>query len=143
MRSVHCGNWNMAKKLENEILSMQFEDELMLLLVQDNSNQPKISSMYAQKIDETVMVITTPEIEMLLIHHLGYYHDYARLKTVKKEKPSKYIAEKIGVRPSKVKSKEYIQKVFTADTLMIAIKKYSLNSAHRFKGTFELVDLLK
>ena len=132
-----------AKKLEREILSMNYK-KLYLIFVQDNDNMPKINRLYLEKIFKTVKVITTPEIEMLMVHHFGLYQKYAKLSKSKWKKPSEFIASEMNMTTSKVKSKSFIEATFDPNSLIKAIKAYSSKSPKKYnsKNNIELVDIL-
>lgn len=80
-------------------------------------------------------MITSPEIEMLVIHAEGKYDDYSR----KRMKPSDYVKQYLKM--SEIKSYEFAKKYFNdANILVNAIQQYKQKSANR-SGT--LADLLK
>lgn len=133
-----------VKKFVENYLHMQYEKPLILLLVQDNNDTFKIPKPYDEKIKDVFKVITTPEIEMVMIHHFGYYDEFNKVKSGRnKKKPCEFLAEKFKVKTSKIKSKGFINKTFTPASLAAAIQLYTEKSPKRNKEAFELIDLLK
>lgn len=122
-------------------LTMDYEGKrIIVLLVQDRKNTSYgIKRPYLEKVSEFVYVITAPEIEMLMIHSLGFYNDYK--KQASKKKPSTYLAEKIKKRSSAIKSRTFIEEFYEEHDLVNAIREHRKKSQKLDKGIF-LADIL-
>ncbi len=138
-----------AKKsdiFQKRYLTMNYDKELVIFLIQDNDNaMRKIKSPYQEKIKATYYFLTTPEIEMLLIHHHGLNQEFQKVKSGKdKQKPSIFLATHLSKKTSALKSKEYIEATFSnPNDLVKAIRAYSEKSPKRKQSNqLELVDLL-
>ncbi|MBM7709241.1 hypothetical protein [Enterococcus lemanii] len=131
---------------QKRYLTMNYDKELVIFLVQDNDNaMRKIKSPYQEKIKATYYFLTTPEIEMLLIHHYGLYQEFQKVKSGKeKQKPSIFLATHLNEKASILKSKGYIESTFSnPNDLVEAIRAYSQKSPKRKKSNqLGLVDLL-
>ena len=122
-------------------LTMDYEGKrIVVLLVQDRKNTSYgIKRPYLEKVSEFVYVITAPEIEMLMIHSLGFYNDYK--KQASKKKSSTYLAEKIKKRSSAIKSRTFIEEFYEEHDLVNAIREHRKKSQKLDKGIF-LADIL-
>ena len=139
-------NQKLGKYLESSVLSMDFGTrDVHLLLIQDNDVSLKIKALYKEKLNMIVKVITTPEIEMLAIHHFGLFQKYTNQKKSNWRKPSKFLADELGMKTSRIKSKQFIKATFDGDCLVTAIKAYASKNKQKYKGKddIRLVDILK
>lgn len=111
-----------------------------MLSIQDDTKSYTIKSPYSNKVKEVCLVITKPEIEMLMIHSLSLYNDYQKVKS--KKKPSLFLAETLKKKSSVIKSEVYIRDFFKDYSLVDAIKKHS-QKTKKDKNHYLLIDLLK
>ena len=55
---------------------------VVVLVIQDRKGvKYSIKNPYSEKVRFITYAITAPEVEMLMIHSLGYYEDYKKQKT--------------------------------------------------------------
>ena len=136
---IFVGSYRKASVFCDRYLTMDYGDtKISIILVQDQKQSYYIKSPYSNKIEETYLAITSPEIEMLMIHSIGLYSEY----TKQKKKPSIFLAEKLKTKASIIKSKEYIRKFYKQHDLVNAIKEYK-KKAKAKRGTYQLADFLK
>ena len=124
-----------AKNFERDYLNKTTKSKITVYRILDSKKENfKLSGPYLKRVT-VVNIITSPEIEMLIIHAEGKYDDYVR----KRMKPSDYV--KLHLKMSDVKSYEFAKKYFKdVDVLVDAIQQYKQKSAIK-SGT--LADLLK
>ncbi len=93
-----------AKKsdiFQKRYLTMNYDKALVIFLIQDNDNaMRKIKGPYQEKTKATYYFLTTPEIEMLLIHHYGLNQEFQKVKSGRdKQKPSIFLATHLSKKP--------------------------------------------
>lgn len=138
---VLYGKFRKPEIFTDQYLTMDFEDEKIVILIIQDSNTPyQIKPVYLDKIKETCLVITSPEIEMLMIHSLGLYDDYQKVKP--RFKPSKYLSQELEIKTSKLKQKEFIIDFYRHHSLIDAIKMHAQKSSRK-RGCYLLADILK
>ncbi|WNN77032.1 hypothetical protein RKS58_04110 [Lysinibacillus capsici] len=82
----------------------------------------KLSGPYKEKVN-VINIITSPEIEMLVIHAEDKFDDYAK----KRIKPNEYVSKILKYKH--VKSYDFAKEYFSdVDKLICAIRKYRSNS---------------
>lgn len=124
-----------AKNFERDHLNKTTNEKITVYRILDSKKENfKLSGPYVKRVD-VINIITTPEIEMLVIHAEGKYDDYSR----KGMKPSDYVKQhlKLGNIKSYASAKHYFA---NADQLVFAIQQYKQKSAVK---TNTLSDLLK
>lgn len=136
-----------ANTFQEHFLTMTHIKPITIFLIQDSEvSMGKFKEPYKNNIASTYYFITSPEIEMLLIHHFNLYDDFIKVKS--KKKPCEFLADKCKIPTSKLKSKEFIEKTFDDPTKLVrAIKIYSEKSPYKRKknksNKYQLIDLLK
>lgn len=135
------GKFRDPETFTDHYLTMDYDGtKIVVLSIQDDTRSYNIKSPYSNKIKEVCLIVTKPEIEMLMIHSLNLYNDYQKLKS--KKKPSLFLAEHLGEKSSVIKSEAYIRKFYKKHSLVDAIQQHS-KKAKRTKNHYFLVDLLK
>lgn len=131
---LRCRN---AKTFERRYLRKSFNDKISVIRILDSRTEAfKISREYKEKID-VINIITTPEIEMLIIHAENRYDDYKKSG----KKPSIFCKEDLKMH--NVKSAEFIRSYFKdSHKLMLAIETYSSKTRRRI-GEHNLSDIIK
>ncbi|EOY5022160.1 hypothetical protein ACP3DM_001098 [Enterococcus faecium] len=136
-----------ANIFQEHFLTMTHEKPISIFLIQDSDVEMKaIKEPYRSKVCGTYFFITSPEIEMLMVHHFNMYDDFIKVKS--KKKPCEFLAGKLKVTTSKLKSKQFIEATFcNPQNLVEAIKKYSEKSPYKNrknkKNRYQLIDLIK
>ena len=115
--------------------NLSLDNALLILGVKYSIKNP-----YSEKVRFITYAITAPEVEMLMIHSLGYYEDYKKQKT--KLKPSTYLSNKIKTKTATIKSKEFIQDFWLKHDLASAIKTHKQKAQKLGKDEIFLADLL-
>ncbi|EUJ31287.1 hypothetical protein [Listeria cornellensis] len=138
---VLTGPYRKSDKFTDQFLTMDYgEQEVVIFIIQDNKTSFLIRKPYSNKIRGPHIVVTAPEIEMLMIHSLGLYNQYQKVK--KSKKPSIFVAEHLKKTTSKIKSTpfilEFYQKYDLKESLILHKRK-----AKNEKGSFFLADFLK
>lgn len=126
-----------AKNFEREYLNKIFSKKIRIYRILDSKREKfKLSDAYKDKV-EVINVITSPEIEMLVIISENKYNEYKKSK----EKPSIYCVKNLKFK--NVKSEKFITHYFSDVTKLIsAIKEYRRVSKPEPEFKF-LSDLLK
>ncbi len=129
-----------GKEFCERYLKKDFESKVYVIRVIDSKRENfKITQQYKSKIEQVIDVVTSPEIEMLIIISEGMYDDY---KNSNYKKPSEYCKSKLKIKY--VKSPSYYQDKFgnDVDFLIKCIKEYSrVHKQDEDKAT--LYDLIK
>lgn len=130
-----------GEKIQKKYLNKSFDKKIDIVRILDSKKEPfklKFKEEYQGKIN-IFDVITTPEIEMLIIHQEGKYNDFSKGKS--KVKPSEYC--KVTLKMKNVKNYDFVREYFKdVDKLMLAINIYT-SKIRREKGKYYLSDLLK
>ncbi|MBC6309630.1 hypothetical protein HCJ66_08670 [Listeria sp. FSL L7-1582] len=130
-----------STKFTNRFLTRDYGDKkITIFIIQDKKTSYTIKDPYSKKIEGLYQFVTSPEIEMLMIHSLSLYKDYQKVKST--QKPSCFVAEKLKTSPKKIKRKEFIEDFFTKHDLKTAIISHKSNSK-KVSGSYFLADLLK
>ncbi|MCI5569138.1 MAG: hypothetical protein ACOYBH_08215 [Candidatus Alectryocaccobium sp.] len=126
-----------AKKFEERYLRKGFKDKISVIRILDSRREDfRLSKAYVHKVD-LINIITSPEIEMLIIHSEGAYERFKRSGM----KPSDFC--KIDLRMHDVKSYDFVKEYYhDPQILLVAIEKYR-RIANIPKGEYCLSDLLK
>lgn len=127
------------KKFEERYLRTDFSRKIKVYRILDSHKEKfKLSKTFQDKV-EVETVVTSPEIEMLIIHAENAYKDYLKKKS--KVKPSDYC--KTVLKLPKVKEYEWVKAYFSdVDKLLSAMKEYDRCTKKR-KGELTLLDLVK
>ena len=139
------GRYRDSSRFAAEYLTMKYKQESVIILVQDNNKFKSLKKPYDEKVSGIFFAITTPEIEMLMIHHFGLYDRYIGSQTKKKRKPFIFLAETLKKKSAEIKHSDFIKETFTGEALKSAIELYSSKSPRKYnkRNEIELVDLLK
>lgn len=135
------GKYRKANVFADQYLTMSYgAHKIVILSIQDNYTVYRINKPYMDKVKSLYLVVTAPEIEMLMIHSMGWYDEFQKNKS--KKKPSEYVAEKFKMKVSKVKSKDFIISFFKNHSLEEAIMEHKKKAKIK-KGSIFLADLLR
>ena len=131
---IRCRN---GKSFEEKYLRKSFVDKISVIRVIDSRREKfKLSKGYEHKVD-VINVITSPEIEMLIIFNEDKYKEFKKSG----KKPSDFCKE--DLKMANVKSYNFVTDYFSnPDILLTAIKKYHEMSKIQ-KGEYTLLDLLR
>ena len=134
---IRCRN---AKVFEQRFLRKGFESKITVLRVLDSHSEGfRLSPAYEQKVD-VIKVVTSPEIEMLLILAEGKYDDY--IKKASSMLPSTFCKQELKMKGN-IKSQEYVRNYFTdLNMLTSTIQEYKRIKTLK-RGEIYLADLLK
>ena len=128
-----------AKEFESRYLRKVFDDQISVIRILDREKENfKISKPYKDKID-IVNIVTSPEIEMLIICSEDKYEEFCKVKS--KMSPSTFCKQNM---PKLKYDKKYetIKAYFsTPEKLVNAIMLY--HQKHQSSGQYTLLDLLK
>lgn len=133
---VLSGQFRNATKFTQKYLTFGFENPITIILVLDKSQKLNINKNYQHQVKEQILVITRPEIEMLMIVAKGLYNEFQKVKSNKK--PSEFLAEEF--KKTKIKSSKFIHEFYNEYDLVDAIKEY--HSLRPNKNEYTLNDLL-
>ncbi len=131
-----------ADKFQSDFLRYGYDDLLDIILVRDRHVTFKLKRPYDEKIHSIYQVVTRPEIEMLMIHHLGIFEMYKKWNNPK-NKPSIFVAEYLKKPTNIIKSEPFIREMFSSDELVKAIETYCSKAPTPSKGSYDFSDLLK
>lgn len=134
--------YRVAKKFCDEYLTMDYgTSKIAVFVIQDRKNVSyKISSPYSNKITGPHIVVTAPEIEMLMIHSLNLYNEYKKSKG--NPKPSIFLAQHLREKTAKIKSTSYIRDFYKEHDLIEAIHIHKTKSAKLTRRNVFLADIL-
>ncbi len=126
-----------AKTFEQRYLRKGFSDTITILRILDSRRENfKLSKAYAHKVD-VFNIVTSPEIEMLIIYNEHKYNDYKKSG----RKPSEYCKADLGYK--NVKNYDFVKGYFgRIEKLIASIHEYRRLS-NIPKGEYILWDLLK
>ncbi len=130
---------NSVKDFEREYLRREYDEKIVILRVIDSRREAfKLSKAYQHQVKKIINVISSPEIEMLIIVNEDRYQDFCKCKGVK---PSDYC--KSTLKMKNVKQQSFVRDYFTdPQALVESIKKY--HGVHKQKNDeASLFDLLK
>ena len=125
-----------AKVFEQRYLRKEFKSKITVLRVLDSHSEGfRLSLAYEHKVDNIINVVTSPEIEMLLILAEDKYEEYM--------KKSSSICKQVLKMKDKIKSREFVREYFAdIDMLVSTIQEYKKKRILK-KGEIYLADLLK
>ena len=134
---IRCRN---GKEFERRYLRKGFESKITILRVLDSHSEGfRLSPAYKHKVD-IIKVVTSPEIEMLLILAEGKYDEYMKKSSVMS--PSIFCKQVLKLKGN-IKSQAYIKNYFSdIDFLIRTIREYKRVRALK-RGEVYLADLLK
>lgn len=127
-----------AKKFAEIYLRTRLSKPVCIYRILDSRREQfDIPKAYQHKVQDTVNVVTSPEIEILIIHAEGAYADYVK----KRMKPSDYC--KSVLKMPRVKEYEYVKDYFSdINKLLGALEEYKRCTKQR-KGELTIFDLVK
>lgn len=125
-----------------QYLGMDYgKSKIIVLVIQDSHNKSyAIKAPYSNKIKGPYLIVTAPEIEMLMIHSLNLYDNFQKVKS--KTKPSDFVADQLNMKVRNIKKEKFINKFFCTHSLTDAIKKHS-EKCPKVKREKLLSDMLK
>ena len=129
-----------AKEFEQRYLRKGFENKITVLRILDSHSEMfRLSPAYEHKVD-VIKVVTSPEIEMLLILAEGKYNDY--IKKASSMSPSIFCKQELKMKGN-IKSQEYVRNYFSDINMLIStIREYKRIKTLK-RGEVYLADLLK
>lgn len=131
-----------AKEFEEKYLRKGFSEKITVYRILDSySENFKLSKAYRHKID-VANVITSPEIEMLIICNEGKYKEFKKFTNKNaEEKPSTYCKSRLGYK--NVKNYDFVYEYFSdVNVLVHALHEYRRVTKQRGSEK-TLWDLLK
>ena len=130
-----------AKVFEQRYLRKEFKSKITVLRVLDSHSEGfRLSLAYEHKVDNIINVVTSPEIEMLLILAEDKYEEY--MKKSSSMSPSVFCKQVLKMK-DKIKSREFVREYFAdIDMLVSTIQEYKKKRILK-KGEIYLADLLK
>ena len=135
------GKYRNPENFSNQYLTMDYEgSQIVVLSIQDNKKTYSLKNPYSNKVKEVYLVVTAPEIEMLMIHSLNCYSEYQKVKTNKK--PSIFLAERLKEKASKIKSQTFINHFYAEHSLKDAIITHQ-SKVKKDSRIIPLAELLK
>ena len=127
-----------ASQVQEGFLNYDYDWPVTIVRIIDSRKEKfKLGKLYSDRY-EVVNVHTRPEAEMLVIAKEGRFTDYAKHKS--KMKPSEYCVQVLGM--GRVKSREYLQDYWDAESLYAAAREYK-RLQKLDKGEVCLADILK
>ncbi|MBQ8708791.1 MAG: hypothetical protein IJ523_11945 [Succinivibrionaceae bacterium] len=119
---------------------MRYDDKISVIRVLDRANEnfEIRNAAYRDKID-VVNIVTSPEIEMLIICSENKYDEYCNVKS--KTTPSVFCKHYLPELKYNKKAQDIHNYFDTPEKLMRAIRLY--HQKHQSKGQYTLLDLLK
>jgi len=124
-----------AKLFAKQYLSHSFEEKVQLYRILDSKKEVfKLPKAYEQKV-QVINVLTTPEIEMLLICSEGLLSTF---KQINGKKPSNFMKDKLHLN---VKTTTFNEHYWSADKIVKAVIDYHRTSAT--KNEFGIYNLLR
>lgn len=127
-----------VKEFQNRYLRLQYDQRILILRVIDSRREKfNLSKAYRCQVD-VIDVITSPEIEMLIIVSQDKYQDFYRSRC---KKPSEYCKSILKIK--NVKSPTFLKEYFRDPTFLVeSIKKYH-GLRKQMNKEASLFDLLK
>ena len=128
-----------GKEFESRYLRKDFPYKITVLRVLDSHREAfRLSPAYKDKVD-VIQVVTSPEIEMLMILAEGKYEEYCKVSST--TKPSVFCKQLF--KNKNIKSKAFVCSYFSdINVLLSAIRKYKRVKTLK-QGEVYLADLLK
>lgn len=127
-----------AKKFQDLYLKMNYKNKISVIRILDSRMENFIlSKAYKNKVDVIINVLTTPEIEILIIYSEGKYQEFHQSR----KKPSDFCMQNL-IELDYRKSYENITGYFNdPDKLVGAIETY--HNKRQNKNEYSLWNLLK
>lgn len=124
-----------AKSFQDKYLSKTMREKIIVYRIIDSPKEVfKLSGPYKEKVEQVVNVITSPEIEMLIIHAEDRYDTYAHSKM----KPSEYVNNVLGIK--RIKNYETVQRYFRdIEKLKSAIKTYHSHTKYKENTIYKVL----
>lgn len=126
-----------GKEFARRYLAKSFDKPITIYRILDSRRENfKIDKAYKNKIN-IINVVTSPEIEMLIILKEDKYNEYIKAK----QKPSEFC--KSALKMKNVKKQNFMYDYFNnVEELITVLQKYKSITKRR-KGEFTIFDLLK
>lgn len=128
-----------GKEFERRYLRKDYPDKITVLRVLDSHREVfRLSPAYKDKVD-VIQVVTSPEIEMLMIIAEGKYNEYCKVSST--VKPSEFCKQLF--KNKNIKSQDFVRSYFSdINDLIAAIQEYKRIKTLK-SGEIYLADLLK
>lgn len=113
-----------GKEFEEKYLRKGFSEKITVYRILDSCSEKfKLSKAYKHKVD-VINIITSPEIEMLIICNEGKYEEFKKFTNKNaEEKPSTYCKSRLGYKD--VKKYEFIYEYFSEMNVLVnALHEY-------------------
>ena len=132
---------NLLVFTREQMLNEEVKSKITVLRVLDSHSAGfRLSLAYEHKVDNIINVVTSPEIEMLLILAEDKYEEY--MKKSSSMSPSVFCKQVLKMK-DKIKSREFVREYFAdIDMLVSTIQEYKKKRILK-KGEIYLADLLK
>lgn len=129
-----------GKEFEQRYLRKGFESKITVLRVLDSHSEGfRLGPAYEHKVD-VIKVVTSPEIEMLLILAEGKYEEYMKKSSFMS--PSTFCKQELKMKGN-IKSQDYIRNYFSDINMLIGmIREYKRIKTLK-RDEIYLADLLK
>lgn len=140
------GKYRNPEVFSAQYLTMDYKDpeiglrEVVVLVVKDDKRNYVIKKPYSDRVKSKYLVVTSPELEMLMIHASGLYDEYKNKYS--RKNPSLFLADEWGKKRSIIKSEKFIRDFFEKNSLVDAIKQHS-QKTKRVNQYMFLADFLK
>lgn len=129
-----------AKNIQRDFLNVSYDRDLHIIYIGDKVISLKFDFPYQEKIKNIYYATTRPELEALMIHALGEFKSFNKVKS--KIKPCEFVANLLKEKTTVIKSKDFILKFYQEYDLVEAIQVYKRKANHNRNEGF-LADLLK
>lgn len=128
-----------VREFEKRYLGFEYKDKITILRILDSRRENfKLKELYKGKVERVINVITSPEIEILVIIKENKLADFKKNKNMK---PSIYCKDILHLK--RVKNPSFIRDYFSdADELINCIEMYQ-QQIHCFKNEVSLYDLIR
>lgn len=121
--------------IERKFLKKSYDKTVVILRILDSKNEKfKLNKPYKEMF-EVKKCLTKPEIEILVIHDCCKLKEYIKVKST--IKPSLFC--KTHLKLKDIKSKEFVNRYFDIDKLLVALKSYKEKSSNDHYSIYDLV----
>lgn len=128
-----------AKNFERRHLRKEYNEKITVVRILDSYREKfELSKAYKEKVD-VINIVTSPEIEMLVILKEDKYKDFQKVKS--KKSPSEFCIETLRIR--NVKNPDFIREYFADTKILIKIIQEYKRVCPSHSGVKHLADLLK
>jgi len=126
-----------VKNIERKYLNIDVDEEIVILRVIDSKKEQfNLSKPYSELYKKNYKIVTSPEIEILVIIMENDYSAFQKVKS--NQKACEFCFKNYGYNKSK--KREYIRNKYSVDQIVNAIKFYNKQDTG---NEYNLFDLLK